>query len=110
MRLRQWFHMFLVVSILFPLWHRWNCIAEVAETDIKALEGQESIHKAEWGGRQHVYDQTPKVNRSDVIIRTSVWKNAIVIEEFKLIFFPIPKVASSHWKMLFRKMMGCEGK
>ena len=30
----------------------------------------------------------------------------IVIESHKLIFFPIPKVGCSVWKMLFRRMMG----
>jgi Sulfotransferase family len=49
------------------------------------------------------------VERNDYIYRSGAWDGPpVVIEEFKLIFFTIPKVGCSVWKMLFRRMMHYE--
>ncbi len=49
---------------------------------------------------------TTTVKHNDTIMINSEWFNAIVVEEFKFIYFPIPKVASSEWRLLIRRMMG----
>ena len=46
------------------------------------------------------------VKHSDIIMQNPEWVNAIVVEEYKLIYFPMPKVGSSGWKLMFRRMMG----
>ena len=46
------------------------------------------------------------VKHSDIIMQNDEWMNAIVVEEYKLIFFPMPKVGSSGWRLMFRRMMG----
>ena len=51
----------------------------------------------------------PIVQRKDAIMSRAEWGNPIVLEEYRLIFFTIPKVACSEWKQLFRRMMGFEG-
>ncbi len=43
---------------------------------------------------------------SDLIYSKDWWEKPTVIEEYKLIFFTIPKVACTEWKFLFRKMSG----
>merc|ERR1719491_696377 len=47
----------------------------------------------------------PQIKRSDFIMRGAM-DAPIVVEEFKLVFFIIPKVACSEWKHLFSRMMG----
>ena len=45
---------------------------------------------------------------NDSIYNPHSWDSApIVLEEFKLVFFTIPKVGCTVWKQLFRRMMGC---
>jgi hypothetical protein len=46
------------------------------------------------------------VKHSDIIMQNDEWMNAIVVEEYKLIYFPMPKVGSSGWRLMFRRMMG----
>lgn len=47
-----------------------------------------------------------RVLSTDYIFQNMSWDAApIVLEEFKLIFFTIPKVACTVWKKLFRRMM-----
>jgi len=41
---------------------------------------------------------------SDVIYGRDWWGKPVVIEEFKFVFFPFPKVGSSYWKRLLRNM------
>lgn len=48
----------------------------------------------------------PQLQTTDVIFDPSRWGNPIIIEEFKLAFFTIPKVACTQWKLLFRRMEG----
>lgn len=48
----------------------------------------------------------PKLQSTDVIFQPGQWDGALVVEEYKLIFFPIDKVACSEWKLLFRRIMG----
>lgn len=43
---------------------------------------------------------------SDVIVSRQWWEKPTVIEEYKLIFFSIPKVACTEWKLMFRRMNG----
>jgi hypothetical protein len=52
----------------------------------------------------------PELQDEDLVFQPihSRWENPIVIEEYKLVFFPIPKVGCSKWKYLFRRMMGHE--
>ncbi len=47
-----------------------------------------------------------KVELTDNIMKKANWGNPIVIPEYKLVFFTIPKVACTQWKLLFRKMLG----
>ena len=49
---------------------------------------------------------TIKLHPKDKIYSRNWWEKPTVIEEYKLIFFSIPKVASTEWKLLFRRMMG----
>jgi hypothetical protein len=51
-------------------------------------------------------DHTPVLKRTDLIYKTARWGNPIVIKEYKLLFFTIPKVACTEWKLLFRRMLG----
>lgn len=44
--------------------------------------------------------------RSDSIYSSDWWEKPVVIEEYNLIFFPIPKVACTEFKLLFHRMMG----
>lgn len=44
--------------------------------------------------------------KDDYIYGRQWWETPTVIEEYKLIFFTIPKVGCTEWKTLFRKMMG----
>ena len=46
----------------------------------------------------------PTVELTDKVLKD--WTSPIVIPEYKLVFFPIPKVASTEWKILFKKLMG----
>jgi hypothetical protein len=47
------------------------------------------------------------VQQGDSIYARPEWDSApIVLEEYKLIFFTIPKVGCTAWKQLFRRMMG----
>lgn len=45
--------------------------------------------------------------RSDSILR-DWWEKPVVVEEYSLIFFPLPKVACTEFKLLFHRMMGLE--
>jgi len=51
-------------------------------------------------------DIEPRIQKSDAILHSTAWGHPIVLEEYNLIFFTIPKVACSEWKRLFRRMMG----
>uniref|UniRef100_A0A7S3Q9I0 Carbohydrate sulfotransferase n=1 Tax=Chaetoceros debilis TaxID=122233 RepID=A0A7S3Q9I0_9STRA len=48
----------------------------------------------------------PVLKATDIIIRPGRSGNPIVIEEYKLVFFFIPKVACTEWKLLFRRILG----
>jgi len=50
--------------------------------------------------------QHPKLLPTDIIYGKYSFDMLVVIEEYKLIFFTILKVACSEWKALFRRMMG----
>jgi hypothetical protein len=52
----------------------------------------------------HIKDT--KLLVTDLIYSRDWWEKPTVIEEYKLIFFAIPKNGCSEWKLLFRKMMG----
>jgi hypothetical protein len=45
---------------------------------------------------------------SKYIVNNKIDSSPIVIEKYKLIFFPVPKVADTLWLMLLRRMMGLE--
>lgn len=45
---------------------------------------------------------------SDAIYSRDWWEKPTVNEEYKLIFFTIPKVACTEWKLLFRRMAGLD--
>ena len=49
-----------------------------------------------------------KLLATDLIYSREWWEKPTVIEEYKLIFFSIPKVGSTEWKLFFRIMMGME--
>ena len=48
----------------------------------------------------------PKALRIDLVFQAKGWTTPVVIRQYKLIFFPIPKVACTDWKLLFRRMEG----
>lgn len=51
--------------------------------------------------------QNGLISRQDSIYKPGAWDGApIVLEEFHLVFFTIPKVGCTIWKQLFRRMMG----
>jgi len=47
-----------------------------------------------------------RLDSTDVIYSRNWWEIPTVIPDYKLIFFTIPKIACTEWKLLFRKMMG----
>lgn len=51
-------------------------------------------------------DRAIRLLKNDYIYGRKWWEIPTVIEEYKLIFFTVPKVGSTEWKLLFRKMMG----
>ena len=53
---------------------------------------------------QNMTNNTVEVNEGDLVYDS--WGAPLVCETHKLIFFNIAKVASSQWKMLFRRMLG----
>mmetsp|Transcript_28386 Transcript_28386/g.65893 ORF Transcript_28386/g.65893 Transcript_28386/m.65893 type:complete len:298 (+) Transcript_28386:139-1032(+) len=56
---------------------------------------------------ERLSDEDFKVSRSDVVYRQGTWDGSpIVLEEYRLIFFTIPKVACTVFKQLFRRIMG----
>lgn len=48
----------------------------------------------------------PKALQTDIILQPNRWANPIVIRQYKFVFFAIPKVASTEWKLLFRRLEG----
>lgn len=50
-------------------------------------------------------DTSLEVLSSDIIYEINRWGDPLVIESYKLVFFTLPKVACTEWKLLFRKMM-----
>ena len=98
--------------------------------EVEKVGGQtEDIAKGDY-----ISDMSTSLEPFDTVWTNDEWVNAIVVEEFKLIFFPIPKVrvivnfvrlqkkkraivylkyhhiyiqnGSTEWKVLFRRMMG----
>jgi len=57
------------------------------------------------GGR-HGGEQQPLLVRKEDVVYSHEYRTPIVIEEYKLIFFAIPKVACTAWKLLFHRMIG----
>lgn len=55
---------------------------------------------------ENAKDQAPMISGKDSIYRYGDWGSPIVVEDYKLIFFIIPKVGCSEWKRLFRRMKG----
>jgi len=55
--------------------------------------------------RTQTRTQTIELLRSDSIYGIDWWEKPVVIEEYKLIFFPIPKVACTEFKLLLHRMM-----
>jgi hypothetical protein len=50
----------------------------------------------------------PLLSRDDYIMQRDYDKSPIVVPEYKLIFFSIPKVGCTVWKQLFRRMAGLQ--
>jgi len=50
----------------------------------------------------------PELQYEDVVFKKSQdrWQSPLVSKKYKLVFFPIPKVACSEWKLLFRRIIG----
>ena len=48
----------------------------------------------------------PILEKSDIIYEPYRWGNPIIVPEYKLVFFTLPKVACTEWKLLFRRMYG----
>jgi hypothetical protein len=71
---------------------------------------QQGVLQQDTAARANQTEPPPRVERKDLIMSNLAWANPIVLKEYKLIFFPVPKVACSEWKQLLRKMMGLKGK
>jgi len=52
----------------------------------------------------HIANSKPQALHSDVIFQPNRWTTPVVIHRYKLLFYPIPKVACTEWKLLFRRM------
>jgi len=48
----------------------------------------------------------PVLQTTDIIYQAERWGNPLVVPEYKLVFFTLPKVACTEWKLLFRRMYG----
>jgi len=48
----------------------------------------------------------PILEKTDMIYEIGRWGNPIIVPEYKLVFFTLPKVACTEWKLLFRRMYG----
>ena len=56
---------------------------------------------------QHQLSNNIVLGRTDEIYRKGTWdKSPIVLEQYKLLFFTVPKVGCTAFKQLFRRMMG----
>ena len=48
----------------------------------------------------------PILKRTDLIYESERWGNPLIVPEYKLVFFTLPKVACTEWKLLFRRIYG----
>ena len=48
----------------------------------------------------------PSLTKKDVIMKEIAWNSPIVVHEYKLVFFTVPKAGCSEWKYMLRRMMG----
>jgi hypothetical protein len=55
-------------------------------------------------------DPPPTLHPRDMIMINNHRLGPVVIEEFKMLFFRIPKVGTTEWNSMFRRMMGLKGK
>jgi hypothetical protein len=87
-------------------------VASIFSTDNIMMYGDRTLSR---GGGEDPSLRTTYVRKntsnttmlpSDLIYSRDWWEKPTVIEEYKLIFFTIPKVACTEWKFLFRKMSG----
>jgi hypothetical protein len=76
----------------------------------KALERQvEDVYQRDYDNRYLGFQRAPIVETTDFIYYRDPkqWDAApVVVEEFKLVFFTVPKVACTTWKQLFRRIQG----
>jgi len=72
----------------------------------QGLQTPRMVHHRPTPRRPH---PSPQVTAGDKIYYTNPYSwdsSPVVLEEYKLIFFTIPKVGCTVWKQLFRRMMG----
>ncbi len=67
---------------------------------------EDDVPELEAADEQKFEDDVPKLEARDIIYQPDKWGNPIVVEEYNLLFFTIPKVGCTQWKLLFRKMLG----
>eukprot|EP00557_Chaetoceros_sp_GSL56_P003342 CAMPEP_0176500348 /NCGR_PEP_ID=MMETSP0200_2-20121128/13480_1 /TAXON_ID=947934 /ORGANISM="Chaetoceros sp., Strain GSL56" /LENGTH=319 /DNA_ID=CAMNT_0017898963 /DNA_START=72 /DNA_END=1031 /DNA_ORIENTATION=- len=69
---------------------------------------KQSFHRGEVVEKRtkEANDHVPLLKHTDLIYETGRWGNPLVVKEYKLLFFTIPKVACTEWKLLFRRILG----
>ena len=79
-----------------------NATQDDDETDDKDYDGFDDDHDSSGDDN----DDEPFLEITDLIYTPARWGNPLVVKEYKLVFFTLPKVACTEWKLLFRRMLG----
>ena len=88
-----------------------NHIAEVLSTNTKdTYPPEDDMEDDEFDDdiqeqQKEEEEEELKLLPSDIIYETNRWGDPLVIPSYKLLFFTLPKVACTEWKLLFRKML-----
>ncbi|GFH50042.1 hypothetical protein CTEN210_06518 [Chaetoceros tenuissimus] len=96
---------FLFISVICII-----CISFAVVTSDGWISSQiastQSSRKALDAEDMYLNDEYIRLEENDVIYSRQWWEKPVVIEEYSLIFFPVPKVACTEFKLLLRRMMG----
>jgi hypothetical protein len=109
MRLHTTVYLFLLLWLLFTIttFIHFNKWPQASHTITPPPPPERSTrHKSNTNSHLKYHKKDTKLLTTDLIYSRDWWEKPTVIEEYKLIFFTIPKNGCTEWKLLFRKMMG----
>lgn len=103
---------YAVTTILNAVYQPRRRFSQMSKWYTKQLERYvEDAYERDYDNAKLGFKRTEIVHENDFIYKRDLtkWDAApIVAEEFKLIFFTVPKVACTTWKQLFRRIQGVE--